>query len=51
MKKLKFTNQNYKPFLPPGIYKIVGYYKKNPLVVDRTGFQLRLNRRKDYQLI
>lgn len=50
--KIKYTTKRNEPFMKKnGIYKVIGYFKGQPLVKDNTGITLRLNLKKDYQII
>ena len=50
--KIKFIAKGYEPFLPEGIVKkVIGFYRKQPIVIDNTGVQLRLNIKKHYKII
>lgn len=50
--KIKFTAKGYEPFLPQGIIRrVVEFYRKQPIIVDCGGVQIRLNRQAHYQII
>lgn len=52
MLKIKYTTKRNEPFLKQnGIYEVIGYFKNQPLIKDNTGTTLRLNLKKDYQII
>lgn len=44
--------KGYTPFLYPGdIKKVVGFYRKQPIIIDNTGISLRLNRKSHYKIV
>lgn len=53
MLKIKYTTKRNEPFMKKNsIYKVIGFgFKGQPLVKDNTGITLRLNLKKDYQII
>ncbi len=50
-KVVTYKSSEHEPFLYKGEkYKVIGYYKGQPLIKDRTGVTLRLDKKKNYYL-
>lgn len=50
--QLKIKTSRFAPFLSKeSKYKVIGFWRKQPKIVDNTGVVLRLNLKKDYQII
>lgn len=50
-KKFLFYTGEPEPWLPNREYEIVSWYKNQPVIIDNTGFRIRLDKKKDYKFI
>jgi len=48
---VKITTTKFKPFLNVGTYKIIDWYNGEPVIIGSDGHKLRLDNKKDYQII
>ena len=49
--KIQYIREGFEPFLPVGEYEVIKFYESEPVIIDNTGHELRLDKLEDYKII